>query len=723
MTKVALYAIFQLLTLFTGTYMRWQIAQFIFCDQQQTLTSAEGSQQLEPMMVELLSYFCQNVDEIVSKDLLIEQVWLGRIVSDNAVSKLITKLRKVFSDDARQPKFIATFPKKGYKFIALVTPIITAKSQPTINAEQIIEVNVSPVNEQKLAAKHLEKPKKSPLISTTLLALFLVIMIAVIGFNAVQQQAEKTSSPSSYAKVITTDAGDERFPAFSPDGTRIAYMSAKSDRMHLIIKNVVNGNRIEITHDNNVGVGPAGWSYDGKSIVYLVATPEQCQYYIRDISGLELGEAHLIHNCPPGSYGKIAFTHDNNRLIYSESEGGNSPYSLFEINVSNHKKKRLKQPEIFLGGNSQFDMHPTENKLLISSPDKQQWEGFYSLDLATQQLTLLFKQDAYICCGIWDHDGSRVVLMGKHPAHQLLSYDLTGKDKKVIHSGSRQISWPRRHSNGTDYLFSSGKANYNVQIMDLATKKQQVIANDSVDEKLATLAHHNNQIAYIGLASGNEEVWLTDTENSQRKKLTQFNDGRHYVDLIWSPTGEYLLALSLNEIHLINSTTGHFERVKIPQTEIRGLSFKSATSIAFSMKENNQWRVFSYQLVTKQMQAEDAKWQFIQYQHNSENTLWLDQDNQLFFGESKTPVVNQQVSAVSLLNGRQFNLRKRADLWLWFENSDQGKILSYSEKSDVITTIVHTNIGHFDIANNKLLFGKIAQVNANIYQTQALDSQ
>ena len=105
---------------------------------------------------------------------------------------------------------------------------------------------------------------------------------------------------------------------------------------------------------------------------------------------------------------------------------GSSPYELFEINLQTQLKKKLNQPEIFLGGNSQFDIHPFENKLLISSPDKQQWEGFYSLNLQTDELTLLFKQDAYICCGIWSHDGERVVLMGEYPAYQLISYDLNG---------------------------------------------------------------------------------------------------------------------------------------------------------------------------------------------------------------------------------------------------------------------------------------------------------
>ena len=704
-----------------GKYMRWQIAQFIFCDQQQTLTSADETVQLEPMMVELLSYFCQHGDQIVSKDLLIEQVWLGRIVSDNAVSKLITKLRKVFADDVRQPKFIATFPKKGYKFIADVQAITEEDVQKNLSNSQSVENKTPKV-----------KTDADKLLNVQFLKLLaIIIVVMVLAFTVFSlltpPQDQKVPAVSNYAKMLTTDVGDEFFPAFSPDGTRLAYMSAKSDRMHLMVKNVLDGRIVEVFHKNSaqeeIGAGPANWSDDGTLLVYLVATPELCQYYIRSISGLELGEAKLIHNCPAGSYGKIAFTHNNNRLIYSESEGRNAPYTLFEIDLITNKKKRLTQPEIFLGGNSQFDLHPTKNQLLISSPDKQQWEGFYSLDLVSEKLTLLFKQDAYICCGIWSHDGKRVVLMGEHPAYQLLSYDLTGKYKKVIHSGSRQIRFPRRHTNGVDFLFSSGKDDHNVQVLDLITSKQQVITNDSVDEKLAVFSDEHNRIAYVGVSSGNEEVWLTNTENNQREKLTQFNDGRHYVDLIWSPAGEYLAALTLNEIHLINSKTGLFERLKIPQTEIRGVSFKSEGIISYSIKNNHQWRVYSYYLNTHQVEPEDTKWQFIQYHSKSENTLWLNQENKLFFGKLLNPVIKQKVSASKLVNGRQFNLKKRGGSWYWFEYEEQGKIQRYSSQSTAITTLINTDVEHFDIAKNKLLFGNIQQVNANVYQTQSLGSE
>lgn len=703
--------------------MRWQIAQFVFCDQQQTLTSNDSAQQLEPMLVELLSYFCQHSDQIISKDQLIEQVWLGRVVSDNAVSKSITKLRKAFEDDVRQPRFIATFPKKGYKFIANPLEIQSNEASSTLpidalSAEQAFSKKV--IYSDDVQAAQIESPKNTfGGMWKNAVVLFLLVWGMYTFLN--RESAVQQTPAAIYAKALTTDAGDELFPAFSPDGTRVSYMSIKADRIHLMIKNVIDESIVEISHEEGVGVGPADWSPDGKSIVYLVATPQRCQYYIRSVDGMAFGEPRLIHECPAGSYGKIAFTQDKDRLVYSESAGGNSPYSMYEISLSTGKKKRLNQPELHIGGNSQFDLHPTDNKLLISSPDKQQWEGFYSLDLDSGQLELLFEQDAYICCGIWSHQGDRVVLMGEHPAYQLLSYDLKGEDRTVIYSGSRIIRAPGRHINGTDYLFTSGEKNINFNALDLDSKQQQVIANDSVDELLATFAHHSSQIAYIGLATGNEEIWVLDSKTGQRKKLTQFDDSRHYIDLMWSPEGDYLVGLTLNEIHLVNAVTGTYEALAIPQTEIRGVSFKSNTSIAYSIREGERWRVYAYQIEDNRVVPEDPDWQFIQYHPIAGNRLWLNQSNQLFVGAEQTPVENKLIPIESLLNGRQFNLKKRGHLWLWFKWSERREIASYSQESQTVYTVIQTDVSHFDIKDNQLLFGTTQEVNSNIYQTQVLD--
>ncbi len=50
-----------------------------------------------------------------------EAVWSGAFVEEGALSQAIHSLRKVLGDDARQPRFIQTIPKRGYRLVAPVT--------------------------------------------------------------------------------------------------------------------------------------------------------------------------------------------------------------------------------------------------------------------------------------------------------------------------------------------------------------------------------------------------------------------------------------------------------------------------------------------------------------------------------------------------------------------------------------------------------------------------
>jgi DNA-binding winged helix-turn-helix (wHTH) protein/Tol biopolymer transport system component len=727
MTTLYEYAIFLTLTLFLIISMRWKIEQFVFCDQQQTLTSKTKTQQLEPMVVELLSYFCQNTDQIISKDQLIEQVWLGRIVTDNAISRTITKLRKIFADDVRQPKFIATFPKKGYKFIAPVKPIIedsVSPEKPTQNLSESTQFQTNQFNSTD-DLKDTDSVNVKPILTKAKPVLWLAVVLLVLVNLDLSWLLPSTNDKQPilfHAKALTRDAGNEFAPSVSPDGSRVAYMSMHNDQLSLLVKNITDERSIEINHGDEAGVGPASWSSDGKSLVYLVATPELCQYYIRTIEGLELGEPRLIHNCPAGSYGKILFTHDNNRLVFAQSKGANTAYSLFEMNLTTEKKILLPQPPIFLGGNSQFDLHPTDNKLLISSPDEQQWEGFFSLDLDSEELTLLFKQDAYTCCGIWSHDGKRVVLMGEYPAYQLLSYDLSGRDMQIIYSGAHKLNHPNRHINGIDYLFSSDQINMDINLIDLDSKQNHIIANATVDDRLAVFAHQTDKIAYVSLTTGHEEIWITDSNGNQRSKLTTFADSRHYLELQWSPNDKLLMALTLNEIHIIDSQTGTFKRLKIPQTEIRGLSFKDEKTIAYSVKIDEQWRVHHYQLTNNTVRMIDSKWQYIRYAADPENTIWLDQKNTLYWGKEQKLVEDKVLLSQSekLLYGRVFNLQKHHQQWLWFDHNTERALMRYSPLTGNIERIVETNMAVFDIKNKQVVYNQLKRVNSDIYITQGV---
>lgn len=87
---------------------------------------------LEPLAMEVLVYLAHHAGEVVSREALEKEVWRGAVIGYDAVTNTIIKLRKALQDNARQPRYIATIPKKGYRLIAEVTwqEETTAVNQP-----------------------------------------------------------------------------------------------------------------------------------------------------------------------------------------------------------------------------------------------------------------------------------------------------------------------------------------------------------------------------------------------------------------------------------------------------------------------------------------------------------------------------------------------------------------------------------------------------------------
>ena len=77
---------------------------------------------LEPKVMELLVYLASSPGEVHGREELLEQVWNGTIVSDEALTNAIIKLRKAFGDSARNPRIVQTLSKRGYRLVASVEP-------------------------------------------------------------------------------------------------------------------------------------------------------------------------------------------------------------------------------------------------------------------------------------------------------------------------------------------------------------------------------------------------------------------------------------------------------------------------------------------------------------------------------------------------------------------------------------------------------------------------
>ncbi len=96
--------------------------------------SEADSTKLEPQVMAVLLCLVKQQGQVVSREDIEAQAWANRVVGYDSLSTAIIKLRKALGDDSKNPRYIETVPKKGYRLIATVstaTPITDAEHSHT----------------------------------------------------------------------------------------------------------------------------------------------------------------------------------------------------------------------------------------------------------------------------------------------------------------------------------------------------------------------------------------------------------------------------------------------------------------------------------------------------------------------------------------------------------------------------------------------------------------
>ncbi len=149
---------------------------------------------IEPKVMAVLVCLSEQPGDVVSKEQMIRTVWGGAAVTDEVLTNAISELRKALGDDARQPRFIQTIPKKGYRLVANVH------------------------TGQGVALKH--RAWIAGLGGALVLALLAAVFLA-------PSSAPDALNEGAFTQ-LTFEPGVEREPSLSPDGDYIVYASMAS---------------------------------------------------------------------------------------------------------------------------------------------------------------------------------------------------------------------------------------------------------------------------------------------------------------------------------------------------------------------------------------------------------------------------------------------------------------------------------------------------------------
>ena len=99
-------------------------------ERQARLTRAGQPVAMAPKAFAVLCTLARAPGQLVRKDALLDTVWGHRHVSESVLKTIVSELRAALGDDARQPRFIETASRHGYRFIAALQPAASALDTP-----------------------------------------------------------------------------------------------------------------------------------------------------------------------------------------------------------------------------------------------------------------------------------------------------------------------------------------------------------------------------------------------------------------------------------------------------------------------------------------------------------------------------------------------------------------------------------------------------------------
>ena len=100
------------------------------------LSRGGASIRLEERPLRLLLRLAEQPGEVLSMDELLSHAWHGVIVSPDSLYQAITSLRRQLGDDPKNPRYIVTVPRRGYRLIAPVARACIGQPAGELGAQE-----------------------------------------------------------------------------------------------------------------------------------------------------------------------------------------------------------------------------------------------------------------------------------------------------------------------------------------------------------------------------------------------------------------------------------------------------------------------------------------------------------------------------------------------------------------------------------------------------------
>lgn len=577
----------------------WQVGDHVFDANTHRLSCNGRNTLLEPKAAALLAYFCEHPGRDIGRDELLEAVWHGQIVADNSINRVIVLLRKALNDEDTPRRYIATVPKLGYRFIAVVSAI------------------------ERSATKSPVAPTNKSLRPSFAYGFSIAGVVAVVAIGAIyyMQGKESNARPSRLSVEPLSRLATAQYNAnLAGDGQSLLYTASdgRFNQVYLVAGTATEPQPIsEPGGDANF----AAWAAGDEFVVYQYMGRDRCEFHRVDRDQLGARSAQVLHECRSGSYTELLLSPDNQTLYFLERATPFAPYAVYAIDLERQSKRRLSQPVASGYGNHFIDVHPHSGDLLLLSDHAPGKTSLYILDPNQDSFALLRQMDYSLDSAIWSHRDGYVVHPSMHPSYELLETSLESGISRVILSDSRRISNPRRirpsDENNHDYLFTSYLNNRDIEVAGYPGAP----FNSAVMDYLPTISNDGQRLAFVSKRSGDSEIWLLNIESGGLTSIRPPDEGRRFHDLVWSSDDQQLLANTNTGVLVYSLATKSYTRDLSLSQSAYATQWYDANTLTYSHFEDGRWQAYRHHLPTGEIEPLDARWAFVAQTERGELTL------------------------------------------------------------------------------------------------------
>ena len=313
---------------------------------------------LQERPFQILAALIEHPGEIVTRQEIQQKLWPTDTFVDfeHSINTAVKKLREALGDDAEDPRFIETMPRRGYRLIAPVEIVDENGDSPDA------AISVMPPQEENPQGTNRQKRWPLAAVGTVVAALLVTASVAFLYPSLLRRT---TASRNAWVQ-ITHFPDSATSPALSPDGRMLAFIRGPETFVtpgQIYVKMLPDGQPFQLTHDDSPKMGPA-FSPDGSRIAYSVVTGAGWDTWVVPVLGGEPRE--LLPNASALTWA------GSEHVIFSESKTDQ------RMGVVTAAESRTGERDVYLPADQHGMAHrswlsPDGRWILVSEMDMVGW--------------------------------------------------------------------------------------------------------------------------------------------------------------------------------------------------------------------------------------------------------------------------------------------------------------------------------------------------------------